>query len=120
VNRFTTAGDGQGLDFDLSRQPELDRAVAAKGDGSMNCSAKSAAVLLGCATALAWLLGYLPVTAYQTYALVLARISHGHHHPPLDEQEPPRWLAPLARAVLVMALAALGMAMLLDDGDGAR
>jgi hypothetical protein len=62
----------------------------------------------------------LLIAANQTYALVLARISHGHRHPPLDEQAPPRWLAPVARAVLVMAVTALGMAMLLDGVDGAR
>jgi hypothetical protein len=86
----------------------------------MNWSARSAAILFGHATAVAWLVACLPIAAYQTYALVLARISHGHRHPPPDQQEPPRWLAALARAVLVMALAALGMAMLLDDGGGAR
>jgi hypothetical protein len=85
----------------------------------MNWPAKSAAVLFGYATASAWLVGWLPIAAYQICALVLARISHGRH-PPLDQQEPPHWLAAVARAVLVMALAALGMAMLLDDGVGAR
>jgi Na+/proline symporter len=120
VNRFTTAGERQELDFDLSRQPALDRAVAAKGDGSMNWSAKSAAVLFGYAAALTWFALCLAIAAYQTHTLVLARISHGRCHPPLGSQVPPRWLAPLAGAVLVMALAALRMAMLLDDVDGAR
>jgi hypothetical protein len=85
----------------------------------MNWSAKSAAILFDHATASAWLVACLLIDANQTCALVLARISHGHRHPLLDEQEPPRWLAPVACAVLVMAVTALGTAMLLDDVDGA-
>ena len=40
------------------------------------------------------------------------------HHPRLAEQEPPSWLTTLARAVLLLAFAALVLATLLACGDG--
>jgi hypothetical protein len=49
-----------------------------------------------------------------------ATLRHYRHQPPVEEQEPPAWLAPLARVVLVLALAALGLATLLDGGDGSQ
>ncbi len=48
----------------------------------------------------------------------LAAATRHHHHPPLEEQEPPSWLTTLARVVLLLALAALGVATLLGCTDG--
>ncbi len=76
--------------------------------------AKLAVILFGHAMAsvgvVAWLVMALP-------PLSLAKIAHRRHHPPLDEQDPPAWFVVLARAILVLALMALCLAIL-RGGDG--
>jgi hypothetical protein len=51
---------------------------------------------------------------WQAQQLAHARVLHPRRrHPPLDEQEPPRWLAGLAFASLALALTALAFAALI-------
>jgi hypothetical protein len=82
--------------------------------------AKLTVILFGHAIALVSLAAWLAICARHAWPRSLAAIRYCRRHPPLDEQEPPGWLAPLARAVLVLALVALGLATLLDTGAGSR
>jgi hypothetical protein len=77
---------------------------------------ESANQILGCALALSVAAG--KATAMRLVLPSLpAMTRHSRPHPPLDQQEPPGWLTTLARAVLLLALAALGLATLFGCAD---
>ncbi len=76
-------------------------------------SAKQLVILSGGAIAWGLLATWLALVAPPASRIGLVTRRHCRPHPPVQEQEPPAWLLVLARAVLVLALAALGLAMLL-------
>jgi hypothetical protein len=84
----------------------------------MILSARQGIILSGYIVALIGVAAWAALAAGPPLTVLTAR--HSRHHPPLHEQEPPRWLAPLARAVLIVAVAALGIACLIDGGDSAH
>jgi hypothetical protein len=82
----------------------------------MISSARQGIILSGYLVVLIGVATWAALFAGPPLTVVTAR--HSRRHPPLHEQEPPRWLAPLARAILILALAALGLLALLDGWDG--
>ncbi len=83
-------------------------------------SAKQTVILFCCAIALVWLTVWLALPAGPASRLGPAPTRNSRRLPMLPEQEPPDWLTMLARAVLVLAFAALGLATLLDYGDSSH
>jgi hypothetical protein len=81
-------------------------------------SARQGIISFGYVIALISVTAWVALAARPLFTAVTTR--HSRHQPPLHEQEPPGWLAPLARAVLVLALFALGLATLLDSGDSSQ
>jgi len=78
-------------------------------------SSRQGVISFGYVIALMLVTAWAALAAAPLFADITTR--HSRHQPPLHEQEPPCWLAPLARAVLILALAALGLAGLLEGGD---
>jgi hypothetical protein len=83
-------------------------------------SVKQTVIPFGCAIALELLAAWSALVARPAAPFSLATTRHSRRHPLLQEQEPPAWLIVLARAVLVLALAALGFATSLDCVDGSH
>jgi hypothetical protein len=116
--------DRFGLSARIALAGSVDALLAISGAISMICSIRQIGVAASWATAfvfpdrspasIPWhqvIGGALAEGAQQlVYATVLR---HRHHHPPLHDQEPPRWVVRLALASLALALAGFALVTLI-------